>query len=269
MKKLPLKEIRLQNVIFLKKDKKNVAQLRKGCVLGLLHPKIKALAEKIRDRNLRKKVIDLLENPVFEVDGKVYSGLPLDVSPAGLSHHHCYPGGYIEHVVSTTNLALALCNSVEKVYRGKVNRDLVVAGILLHDIFKPLTYRVNQNGSYATTGLADYMDHLSMVIAELVRRGFPLELIHVVSAHHGEYGPIRPRTVEALICHLADLMDSRLNGEILNAASYLVRKATGEELTWLTSKEAFEIIHSKAVEGWEGVAKTVDRIKKKKTAHKT
>ena len=236
---------------------------------SLLHPKMRALAEKIRDKELRKKVVELLENTVFEVCGKVYSGLPLDVSPAGLSHHHCYPGGYVEHIVSATNLALALCNSVEKVYHGKVNRDLVVAGMLLHDIFKPLTYTVNENGSYGTTGLADYMDHLSIVISELVRRDFPLELIHVVSAHHGEYGPIRPHTIEALICHLADLMDSRLNGEVLNAANYLVRKAVGEELPGLTSKEAFEIIQSKAAEGWEGVTKTVEKIKKKRVSRKT
>jgi len=235
----------------------------------LLHPKIKALSEKIRDKELRRKVVELLENPVFEVDGKIYRGLPIDVSPAGLSHHHCYPGGYVEHVASTANLALALCNSVEKVYHGKVNRDLVLAGVLLHDIFKPLTYTVNEDGSYGTTGLADYMDHLSIVISELVRREFPLELIHVVSAHHGEYGPIRPHTIEALICHLADLMDSRLNGEVLNAAAYLVKKAVGEELPGLTSKEAFEIIHSKAAEGWEGVAETVEKIKKRRTAHKT
>ncbi len=235
----------------------------------MLNLKIRALAEKIRDKGLRKKVIELLENPVFEIGGKVFSGLPLDVSPAGLSHHHCYQGGYMEHIISATNLALALCNSIEKVYNGKVNRDLVIAGILLHDIFKPVTYTMNENGNYVTTGLADYMDHLSIVISELVRRGFPLELIHVVSAHHGEYGPIRPHTIEALICHLADLMDSRLNGEVLNAAAYLVKKAVGEELPGLTSKEAFEIIRSKADEGWEGVAKTVEKIKKGRASRKT
>lgn len=235
----------------------------------MLHPKLKALADKIRDGKLRKKVIELLENPTFEINGKKYSGLPLEISPAGLSHHHCYPGGYIEHVVSTTNLALAMCNSVEKIYHGKVNHDLVVAGVLLHDIFKPITYTVNENGSYSSTRLADYLDHLSLVISELVRRGFPLELVHVVSAHHGNYGPIRPHTIEALICHLADLMDSRLNGEVLSAAAYLARKAVGEELPGLTSKEAFEIVYSKAVEGWEGVAKTVEKIKRKRETHKT
>lgn len=230
----------------------------------MLHPKLKALANKIRDKSLREKVIELLENPTFEMNGKKYVGLPLDVSPAGLSHHHCYLGGYLEHVVSTANLAMALCNSVEKVYHGKVNRDLVLAGVLLHDIFKPITYAVNDKGNYVSTSLADYMDHLSLVISELVRREFPIELIHIVSAHHGEYGPIRPHTVEALICHLADLMDSRFNGEILNAAAYLTRKATGEELQGLTAKEAFEIIQSKAVGDWEGVANTVEKIKRKR-----
>ena len=235
----------------------------------MLHPKLKALTDKIRDKNLRKKVIELLENPTFEINGKKYSGLPLDVSPAGLSHHHCYSGGYIEHIVSTANFALAMCNSVEKVYHGKVDRDLVMAGVLLHDVFKPATYIVNENGRYSSAHLADYMDHLSLVISELVRRDFPLELVHVVSAHHGEYGPIRPHTIEALICHLADLMDSRLNGEVLNAATYLARKTVGEELHGLTSKEAFEIVYSKKSEGWEGVAKTVEKIKRKRKTHKT
>ena len=175
----------------------------------------------------------------------------------------------MEHIVSTANIALAMCNSVEKVYHGRVNRDLVVAGVLLHDIFKPATYAVSENGSYSSTGLADYMDHLSLVISELVRRGFPLEVVHVVSAHHGDYGPIRPHSVEALICHLADLMDSRINGEVLSAAAYLTRKAVGEELTGMTSKEAFEIVYSKVVEGWEGVAEAVEKMRRKRKTHKT
>ncbi|MBC7131044.1 HDIG domain-containing protein [Candidatus Bathyarchaeota archaeon] len=230
-----------------------------------IHPKLQSILRKIRDENLRKKVMELLENPVFEADGKTYSGLPLDSSPAGLSHHHSYPGGFIEHVVSSTNIALALCNSVEKIYGGKVNRDIVIAGILLHDLFKPLTYTEKEDGRYDTTKLADYMDHLSLAVSELVRRNFPLELIHVVSAHHGNHGPIKPRTVEALICHLADMADSRLNGEVLNVAAYLVRKVTGEEIPSLTAKEAFEILRSKTLEGLEGVAKTVEKIKRRRT----
>ena len=236
---------------------------------NLLNPKIEKLTKKIHDRKLREKIVELLKNPTFEINGKQHAGLPLNVSPAGLSHHHCYPGGYIEHIVSTAKIALTMCDSVEKVYHGKVNRDVVMAGVLLHDIFKPSTYTINENGSYSSSNLADYMDHLSIVISELVRRGFPLEVIHVVAAHHGDYGPIRPHSVEALICHLADLVDSRLNGEVLKAASYLSRKVVGEELSSLTSKEAFEIVHSKALEGLEGVRKTIEKIKKRRQSHKT
>ncbi len=90
-------------------------------------------------------------------------------------------------------------------------------------------------------------------------------MIHIVCAHHGgEAGPIWPRTVEALVCHLADATDSRLNGEVLRAARYLSRETTGEELYRLTSKEAFEIVHSKVVEGWDGVKETVEKIKQKR-----
>jgi 7,8-dihydroneopterin 2',3'-cyclic phosphate phosphodiesterase len=234
----------------------------------VLDSKLGALTHKISDKALRKKVVELLENPTFEVNGRKFSGPPLEASPAGLSHHHCYAGGYIEHVVSTANIAFALCDPVEQVYGGGVNRDLVIACVLLHDIFKPATYTLSRTGTYRSARLADYLDHLSLAVSELVRRDFPLELIHAVSAHHGEYGPIRPHTVEALICHLADFADSRLNGEVLDAAAYLLRKTAGQELFGLSSKEAFEIIDSKTVEGEKGVAKTFKKIKHERDKRK-
>jgi 7,8-dihydroneopterin 2',3'-cyclic phosphate phosphodiesterase len=235
----------------------------------LLSKELVQLTKKIHDKTLRQKTIDLLENPTFEVNGKTYSAIPLKTAPAGKSHHHAYPGGYMEHVISSAKIALAMCDSVEEVYHGKVNRDHVVAGMLLHDIFKPATYSKLENGYYGSTPLADYMDHLSIATAELVRRNFPIELVHIVSAHHGEYGPIRPKTVEALICHLADFADSRLNGEVLNAAGYLSRRVGGAELQPMTSKEAFEIVRSKAVEGWEGVNKTVKKLAHKRRGRKS
>jgi 7,8-dihydroneopterin 2',3'-cyclic phosphate phosphodiesterase len=238
-------------------------------VKRLLNPKLNAILKKIHSDNLRTKIAKLLESPTIEIDGKKYSGLPLKLSPAGISRHHNYPGGYIEHVASTANIALAMCESVEKIYHGKVNRDLVLAGVLLHDIFKPATYSLNKNGSYSSTRLGEYVDHLSLATSELVRRGFPLEIVHIVSAHHGEAGPVRPRTIEALICHLADSTDSRLNGEVFNAAAYLSWRVAGQELPRMTSKEAFEIVNSKSVEGWEGLAKTVDQLRRRRKTHKT
>ena len=230
-----------------------------------MNPRLKKIVNKIKDESLRAKVAQLLENPTMEIDGKEYMGLPLDSSPAGISRHHSYPGGFVEHVVSTTEIALTLCDVVKKVYHGKVDRDLVVSGALLHDIFKPLTYQVEKNGTYRSTPLAERLDHLTLIVSEMVRRGFPLDLIHIVCAHHGgEAGPIWPRTIEALVCHLADVTDSRLNGEVLRAARYLSREATGEELDIVSSKEAFEIVRSKTDEGWDGVKKTVEKMRQRR-----
>jgi len=230
-----------------------------------LHPQVQKVINKIKDKSLREKVINFVENPTIEIGGEVYTGMPLDTSPAGISHHHSYPGGFIEHVLSTTEIALALCNIIKRVYHGKVDIDLVISGAVLHDIFKPLTYEREENGTYRVTPLAERLDHLTLIVSEMVRRGFPLDLIHIVCAHHGgEAGPIWPRTIEALVCHLADVTDSRLNGEVLRAARYLSREATGEELDILASKEAFEIVHSKVIEGWDGVKKVVEKVRQKR-----
>jgi 7,8-dihydroneopterin 2',3'-cyclic phosphate phosphodiesterase len=236
--------------------------LKESC---FLNSRLKKIVDQIKDKLLREKVTRLIENPTVEIEGKIYCGLPLEASPAGMSRHHSYPGGLIDHVVASTQIALVLCDVIKKIYHGKVDKDLVLSGIILHDIFKPLMYRVKENGSYGATLLAERLDHLTLIVSELVRRGLPLNLIHIVCAHHGgEAGPIWPRTIEALVCHLADATDSRLNGEVLRAARYLSRETTDEELYRLTSKEAFEIVHSKVVEGWDGVKETVGKIKQKR-----
>ena len=235
----------------------------------MLNPKLKELAEKISDTELREKVLEFLEKPSFMLNGKVYSGPSFDVSPGGLAYHHRYEGGYLEHVLGSAKLAFTLCDIVEQIYQNKINRDYVTAGILLHDIFKPVTYMITEGGEFAMSQLADYLDHISLATAELVRRDFPKEVIHIVAAHYGAHGVVKPRTIEALICHLADDVDSQLNGQVINAARSLTQRATNEQITKINSKEAFEIVHSKATEGWNGVKKTVEKIKQERAAHKT
>lgn len=226
--------------------------------------RLRKIVNKLKNESLRNKVTELLENPAMEIDGRLHTGMPLGTSPAGIYRHHSYPEGLVEHVVASCEIALTLCDVVKKVYHGKVDVDLVLAGMLLHDGFKTLTYK-EENGVYRATHLAERVDHLTLIVSEMVRRGFSLNLIHIVCAHHGgQAGPIWPKTVEALICHLADVTDSRLNGEVLRAARYLSRQASGEELQIMKAKEAFEIVHSKDVEGWNGVQKTVKRIKRKR-----
>jgi hypothetical protein len=51
---------------------------------------------------------------------------------------------------------------------------------------------------------------------------------------------------------------------VLSAARYLSREATGEELDIISSKEAFEVVYSKVVEGWDGVKRAVEKIRRKR-----
>ena len=70
-----------------------------------MHPPLEKLVNKIKDEPLREKVAQFLENPTIEIGDEVYTGMPLGISPAGISRHHSYPGGFVEHVVSTTEIA--------------------------------------------------------------------------------------------------------------------------------------------------------------------
>lgn len=231
--------------------------------------RLKRIVNRIKNKSLRNKTLELVENPSVKIGDETYSGLSLDLSPAGLSRHHSYPGGFVEHTIATADIASSLCEIVEKVYGGKVNRDFVLAGAVLHDVFKPFIYEIRENGSYAMNSLGTYLDHINLALSEMVSRGFPLGVVHIVAAHHGgEAGPVWPRTVEALIVHLADLADSKLDGEVLRAARYLSREATGSELTLHNSKDAYEIVNAKVLGGWDGVRKTVEKIEKKRLREK-
>ncbi|MBS7623982.1 HDIG domain-containing protein [Candidatus Bathyarchaeota archaeon] len=228
-----------------------------------LDPRIRRIINRIRDESLRKKILAFLSDLSVEINGERYSGLPLAEAPASRSHHHSYPGGLIEHILSTINIALALCDSVERIYGGRVDRDLVIGGVVLHDILKPLTYYEKDGGSYRNSPLGERLDHLTLLVSEMLKRNFPLSLIHIVAASHGQAGPISPKTIEALICHIADDADSKMNWEVLNAAKYLVREVTGEPWDRMDSKMAFMILAWKAEGGWEGLKSQIEEFKRK------
>jgi 7,8-dihydroneopterin 2',3'-cyclic phosphate phosphodiesterase len=220
----------------------------------------------IKDRELREIVKEIIQKPIpsLKTKGVKGTGIPLRDSPAAKYQHHSYPKGLVEHIAGTAAVALALCDSVEKVYGGRVDRDLVLAGVLLHDIFKPITYVQKEDGRYGSSTLGERLDHLTLILGELYKRKAPLELLHVIAAHHGKLGPISPRTVEALVVHIADFADATLNGEILDAAHFLVRDCTGGDITFSSSKDAFDIIYAKQKEGCKGVEASLKRIKKKR-----
>ena len=211
---------------------------------------VEELVGRIRDDELRRMVGELFREPGVDLDSE---RLPLEECPAGAYVHHAYEGGLLQHTVATARLALTLCDTVEEVYEGEVDRDVVLAGALLHDVMKCYGYTPDAGGGFISSPLGERIDHLTLLVAEMYRRGFPLDLIHVAASHHGDQSPVRPKTTEALIVSIADYADSELSRRVLRAAEYLLRRATGEKARYPSMREALEVVTAKAREGWEGV----------------
>lgn len=139
-------------------------------------------------------------------------------APAAVTYHHNYLGGLLEHTVSVTKLAIFLADNQKQ----PINRDLVVAGAILHDIGKIQAY--NWSGcaiELSSDGIM--LDHIPLGLMMLkpytdkyLTGEVAQQLFHILVSHHGtkEWGSsVEPKTQEALIVHLADLVDARLNNK--------------------------------------------------------
>lgn len=163
------------------------------------------------------------------------------VAPAAKGIHHAYIGGLLEHSLSVAQIADFLSGH----YEG-VNRSLLIAGALLHDIGKLEELTVD-------AGIVDYtvrgrlLGHLvigSEMVASVAARikDFPEDILeqlqHLVLSHHGrkEFGsPTVPMTVEALVLSFLDDMDAKMN-----LAEQLRRKMETEEMGWTDYQRSLE-----------------------------
>ena len=146
-------------------------------------------------------------------------------APASVSNRGAYRGGLVEHVYKVMKNALAIVASQSEANMPTpVNRDIVIAGVLAHDLGKMYAYSVDSTGVHHTrSGLL--LAHLPLsysisvqafIQAEsALRREIPEEtkdhINHCILAHHGqlEYGsPVKPQSLEAQIVHVADMADS-------------------------------------------------------------
>ena len=146
-------------------------------------------------------------------------------APAAKSVHHSYRSGLIEHVVSMTGIL----DSLSQHYGKYLDRDLLFLGGFLHDIGKLWELSYDRIVDYTTEG--KLIGHLVMGV-ELVDKKiqqlesengrlpgpFPedkkLLIKHIILSHHGllEYGsPKRPKCLEALVVHMIDDLDSKMN----------------------------------------------------------
>ncbi|EUJ33602.1 3'-5' exoribonuclease YhaM [Listeria floridensis FSL S10-1187] len=135
--------------------------------------------------------------------------------PAAVRHHHEFVSGLSFHVVSMLRLA----KSISDLY-PHVNRDLLYAGVILHDLGKVIELSGPVSTTYTLEG--NLIGHISIVVEEVSKMADELGidgeevvvLKHVLLAHHGkgEWGSPKPPLVrEAEILHQIDLMDATMN----------------------------------------------------------
>ena len=169
--------------------------------------------------HLRSEPIRAFLDALFQDEGTAQR---FRTAPAAMSNHHAYLSGLLEHCLSMCHVALRLADHYELYYPGLINRDLLIAGVILHDFAKVWELSYRRAFDYTTAGrLVGHIpmgaEHVSRVAARAKRpisEDLQTHLKHLVLAHHGElsYGsPVTPKTAEAFLLHQIDMIDSRMN----------------------------------------------------------
>lgn len=156
-------------------------------------------------------------------------------SPAAKINHQAYLGGLLEH---TLNLAKAASTLV--VLYPRLDRNLLLAGAILHDIGKIEEYSCDRNIDFTDEGRL--LGHIVIAVSDVDRRirdlgeedSFPvnlrIKLLHIITSHHGLYewqSPKRPKILEAAVIHLLDTLDS-----VVDTFSKVLDEGAGINPSW-------------------------------------
>ena len=165
-----------------------------------------------------KLVAQISRPPLRELLGEIFSGSRWERfirNPAAKRFHHAYIGGLLEHSVDVAEMALAVAATVPG-----VDRDMVIAGALLHDIGKTEEISADIGFSYTEAGhLVGHITAGALIIDAAARQVQFLSeaerksLLHIVLSHHGSRdkgSPIGCATREAVIVHYADELNAVL-----------------------------------------------------------
>jgi 3'-5' exoribonuclease len=137
------------------------------------------------------------------------------LAPAATLYHHAYLGGLLDHVSSLVEMGDLICD-----HYSALNRELILAGLVLHDLGKIEELQYDRAFRYSTRG--QLLGHIFLGL-EIVRGkiaqipdfppGLRDRIEHIILAHHGklEFGsPKEPVFPEALVVHYLDDLDSKL-----------------------------------------------------------
>ncbi len=179
-------------------------------------------------------------------------------APGGKKWHHCTVGGLVEHTLSLARLA----DCVAGLY-PEVDRDLLVTGALLHDVGKVFELSMDMAFDYTSEGrLIGHITEGAMFIERklLGIEDFPAEtrkhVHHLVLSHHGGdpavSSPVKPATLEALVLHFCDEIDSQTAAFLRERES-----ADGQDLSYIRLKDQY--YYFKRIDGFDETTEGVPR----------
>lgn len=171
-----------------------------------------------------KELKDKLESYINKIDNKILFDITKAVIdkyskdfylyPAATKFHHAYVGGLAYHTIGMLDLASGIMGTYPY-----INKDLLYAGCILHDIGKVIEFSGVEATEYGVEG--QLLGHLLIgcLIIESVAKelGYAgkeevLLLSHMIASHHGvtQFGAIkRPATAEAAMLWYVDSIDSK------------------------------------------------------------
>ena len=140
-------------------------------------------------------------------------------APAAKSMHHAYLGGLLEHTLQLLKIADVICP-----FYPKLNRDIVMLGLFLHDLGKTRELKFDQTFTYSDRGelighivegaimLHDKAQQVIRTQGVRLPSGMLTILQHIILSHHGipEYGAAKiPSTPEAVLVSILDNLDAK------------------------------------------------------------
>jgi len=188
---------------YMPKTEKNVAKM---------FEETKAILGQIKDPGLKALVKEFLSDTELMRE--------FVTAPSAMQMHHGYLGGLLEHTHNMLNVAVKLLP-----FYPKVQADLVLTGVFLHDIAKTKELSYKMGISYTDHGqlLGHIVLGAEMVndkAAELAGKGIEIDqavldsLLHIIISHHGTYefgSPKLPATAEAFMVNYIDDLDAKMN----------------------------------------------------------
>ncbi len=170
---------------------------------GEMWDELEAHVRSVRDDHIRALMTRLLQ--AHEAKLRIW--------PAAVTVHHAYRSGLLEHVLKLIETTTALAAA----YGAR--RDLLIAGVILHDIGKLQELDYDAVTQYTVEG--NLVGHIALgvqMLREAADPGMPVELRteleHLILSHHGsrEFGsPVEPMTIEAFILATCDDLDAKLH----------------------------------------------------------